>query len=216
MKERSGLIALAMKYNKIVLLLIGILVICGVFALYKIPKQEFPIFTIRQGVVVAAYPGATSGEVEEQVAKPLEKFLFTYKEVKKSKTYSKSRDGMVYVFVELNDEVNNKDEVWSKIKHGLSNFKAQLPSGVLALVANDDFGDTSALLIALESNTKTYRQLQDYLESLEERLRTIESVSNLRRYGLQNEQLSVYVDKEKIANYGINIYTLYQRFVKLF
>lgn len=210
MKERSGLIALAMKYNKIVLLLIGILVICGVFALYKIPKQEFPIFTIRQGVVVAAYPGATSGEVEEQVAKPLEKFLFTYKEVKKSKTYSKSRDGMVYVFVELNDEVNNKDEVWSKIKHGLSNFKAQLPSGVLALVANDDFGDTSALLIALESNTKTYRQLQDYLESLEERLRTIESVSNLRRYGLQNEQLSVYVDKEKIANYGINIYTLYQ------
>ena len=61
MKERSGLIALAMKYNKIVLLLIGILVICGVFALYKIPKQEFPIFTIRQGVVVAAYPGATSG-----------------------------------------------------------------------------------------------------------------------------------------------------------
>jgi len=213
MKEHKGPIALAMKYNKIVLLLTGILVICGVFALYKMPKQEFPVFTIRQGVVVAAYPGATSEEVEEQVAKPLERFLFTYKEVKKSKTYSKSRDGVVYVFVELNDEVNNKDEVWSKIKHGLSNFKAQLPSGVLALIANDDFGDTSALLIALESNTKTYRQLQDYLENLEDRLRRIESVSNLRRYGLQNEQLSIYVDKEKIASYGINIYSLYQTLI---
>ncbi|WP_113663265.1 efflux RND transporter permease subunit [Pedobacter nanyangensis] len=209
-KEHTGLIALAMKYNKIVLLLITTLVIFGVFALFKMPKQEFPLFTIRQGVVVGVYPGATSAEVEEQLTKPLEKFLFTYKEVKKSKTYSQSRDGIVYVFVELNDEVQNKDEVWSKIKHGLSTFKAQLPSGVLALIANDDFGDTSALLIALESDTKTYRQLKDYVEVLENKLRTVESVSNLRRYGVQNEQLSIYIDKEKIASYGINIYSLYQ------
>lgn len=209
-KEHTGLIAFAMKYNKIVLLLISTFVLCGVFALYKMPKQEFPIFTIRQGVVVGVYPGATSAEVEEQLTKPLEKFLFTYKEVKKAKTYSQSRDGIVYVFVELNDDVKNKDEVWSKIKHGLSNFKAQLPSGVLALIANDDFGDTSALLIALESDTKTYRQLKDYVEALENKLRTVESVSNLRRYGVQNEQLSIYVDKEKVASYGINIYSLYQ------
>lgn len=209
-KEHTGLIALAMRYNKIVLLLITTLVLFGVFALFKMPKQEFPIFTIRQGVVVGIYPGANSAEVEQQLAKPLENFLFTYKEVKKAKTYSQSRDGMVYVFVELNDDVQNKDEVWSKIKHGLSTFKVQLPSGVLALVANDDFGDTSALLISLESDTKTYRQLKDYVEALENKLRTVESVSNLRRYGVQNEQLSIYVDKEKVASYGINIYSLYQ------
>ena len=160
MNKDNNLIALAMKYNKIVLLIISVLVIFGVFALFKMPKQEFPTFTIRQGVVVGVYPGATSQEVEEQVTKPLENFLFTFKEVKKSKTYSQSKDGIVYVFVALNDDVNNKDEVWSKIKHGLLGFRAQLPSGVLALIANDDFGDTSALLISLESDTKTYRQLR--------------------------------------------------------
>ncbi|OXA93395.1 efflux RND transporter permease subunit [Flavobacterium hercynium] len=210
MKEDNSVIAWAIKYSKIVLLLITTMVLFGMYALYKMPKQEFPVFTIRQGVVVGLYPGATSEEVEEQLAKPLEKFLFTYKEVKKSKTYSQSRDGIVYVFVELNDEVNKKDEVWSKIKHGLSTFKMQLPSGVLAVVANDDFGDTSALLIALESDTKTYRQLKDYLEVLENKLRKVESVSNLRRYGVQDEQLSIYVDKEKVASYSINIYSLYQ------
>ena len=42
-------------------------------------KQEMPQFTIRQGACVAVYPGATSGEVEERVAKPLENFaLQTY------------------------------------------------------------------------------------------------------------------------------------------
>lgn len=210
MKENKGLIALAMKHNKIALLLVGSLVVCGVFALFKMPKQEFPSFTIRQGLVVGVFPGATSAEVEQQLAKPLENFLFTYKEVKKAKTYSQSRDGIVYVFVELNDDVRNKNEVWSKIKHGLSLYKMQLPTGVVALIANDDFGDTSALLIALESDTKTYRQLKEYLDVLEEKLRTVESVSNLRHYGVQNEQLSIYIDKEKIASYGINVYSLYQ------
>lgn len=199
-----------MKYNKIVLLLISTLIIFGVYALFNMPKQEFPSFTIRQGIVVAVYPGATTQEIEEQVAKPLENYLFTYKEIKKNKTYSQSRDGMLYVFVELNDDIKNKTEVWSKIKLGLANFKTQLPSGVLALIANDDFGDTSALLIALESDTKTYRQMRTYMEDLESQLRSIESVSNLRRYGEQNEQISIYVDKEKIASYGINIYNLYQ------
>ena len=210
MKQESGIIGWAMRYNKIVLLIVVVLVLFGVYALNVMPKQEFPVFTIRQGVVVGVYPGATSAEVEEQLAKPLENFLFTYKEVKKSKTYSHSRDGIVYVYVELNDEVNNKDEVWSKIKHGLTTFKAQLPSGVLALIANDDFGDTSALLISLESETKTYRQLETYFENLEDRLRTIESVSNLRRYGIQNEQISIYIEKDKLAAYGINILSLYQ------
>lgn len=213
MKSESGIIGWAMKYNKIILLIVIMLSLFGIYALNVMPKQEFPVFTIRQGVVVGVYPGATSAEVEEQLAKPLENFLFTYKEVKKSKTYSHSKDGIVYVYVELNDDVNNKDEVWSKIKHGLMFFKMQLPSGVLALIANDDFGDTSALLITLESETKTYRQLETYLENLEDRLRTIESVSNLRRYGEQNEQISIYVEKEKLAAYGINILNLYQTLI---
>lgn len=204
MKKKRGLIEQAMHYNQITLLLIFLLVLLGIYGLVKMPKQEFPEFTIRQGVVVGVYPGATSSEVEEQLAKPLERYLFTFKEVKKKKTYSISRDGLVYVMVELNDDVNNKDEVWSKIKLGLQNFKSQLPVGVLALIANDDFGDTSALLITLESEDKTYRELEKYLETLEDRLRRIESVSNLRRYGVLNEQIGVYPDKDKMTAYGLD------------
>lgn len=204
MKSKKGIIEWAMHYYQITLLVLTILVGLGIYGLVDMPKQEFPEFTIRQGVVVGVYPGATSAEVEEQLAKPLERYLFTFKEVKKKKTYSMSRDGMVYIMVELNDEVNNKDEVWSKIKLGLQNFKSQLPSGVLAVIANDDFGDTSALLITLESEDKTYRELEKYMETLEDRLRRIESVSNLRRYGMQKEQISIYLDRDKLTAYGVD------------
>lgn len=204
MKKRYDIIETAMRNPGISFFLIGLFVLVGIYGLVIMPKQEFPTFTLRQGVIVGIYPGATSAQVEEQLAKPLEEFLFTYKEIRKNKTYTMSRNGVVYAMVEMNENVDNKDEVWSKIKHGLSLFKAQLPAGVLAVIANDDFGDTSALLISLESETRSYRELEDWLETLEGKLRRIESVSNLRRFGLQKEQIGVYLNPKQLSAYGID------------
>lgn len=197
-----------MHYNSIMLLLMVLLIGFGVFALINMPKNEFPSFTIRQGVVAAVYPGATSAEVEEQVTKPLETFLWGFKEIKKEKTRSQTKDGITYVFVELNDDVTNKDEFWSKFKIKLQQFKVTLPQGVLALIANDDFGDTSAMLITLESKTKTYRELHEYMNALKDRLRTIPELANLRVSGEQGEEIGVYIDRAKLSDYGINSVTL--------
>ena len=204
MKSKYNIIDWAMRHYSIVFLIVGLLVAFGVIALVIMPKQEFPGYTIRQGIVVGIYPGATSEEVEKQLAEPLEQFLFTYPEVKRSYTTTSSQNGICYTMVELNDNVKNKDEVWSKIKHGLTTLKMRLPSGVLALVAQDDFGDTSALLMAIESERRTHRELKDYADDLCNHLRRIESVSNLRLYGEQKEQITVYADRDKLASYGIS------------
>ena len=201
-----------LEHYSISLLLIVLLFVLGIFGMYDMPKDEFPQFTIRQGVVVAVYPGATTEEVEQQVTRELERYLFTYKEVNRTKTTTTSQNGMCYVMVRLNDEVNNKDEVWSKIKHGLAMFKQSLPSGVLALIANDDFGNTSALLIAIESGERSYRELHDYSDAISDRLRRIPSVANVRTYGEQQEQISLYVDRQRLQAYGIGQQAL---FVKL-
>ncbi|MEZ5005379.1 MAG: hypothetical protein R2738_04055 [Bacteroides graminisolvens] len=42
---------------------------------------------------------------------------------------------------------------------------------------NDDFGETAAILITLESDQKTYRELERYLEGLEDKLRTVDAVA---------------------------------------
>jgi len=185
------------------LLIVVIFFVLGIIGMWVMPKDEFPPFTIRQGMVIAVYPGATSEEVEQQVTRPLERFLFTYPEVRRVKTTSTSQNGMAIVLVHLNDNVNDKDEVWSKIKHGLSLFKQSLPSGVAALVANDDFGNTSALLIAIESDQRSYRELHEYSDQLGDRLRRIPSVANVRTYGEQKEQISLYVDRQRLQAYGI-------------
>lgn len=205
---KRSFIESAMCNHNIVMLLMGMLVFLGILGICIMPKQEMPQFTIRQGACVAVYPGATSEEVEERVAKPLENFIFGYKEVNKKKTYTQSKDGMLIVFLELNGDVEDRDAFWSKFKHGLQAFKASLPTGVLALQAVDDIADTSALLITMESKQKTYRELNTYIDQLKDRLRRIDAISNLRTYGLENEQISICLDQNKLAKYGIGPYKI--------
>jgi multidrug efflux pump subunit AcrB len=211
MGEKMNWLKWPLDHYPISLLIIGILFILGIYGMYIMPKDEFPHATIRQGVVVAVYPGATSEEVELQVARPLERYLFTFGEVNRVKTTTTSQNGMCIVMVKLNDDVNNKDEVWSKIKHGLNGFKAELPSGVLAIVVNDDFGNTSALLIAIESEHRSYRELKKYSDELSDRLRRIPSVANVKLFGEQKEQISLYIDRKRLQAYGIGQQMLFSR-----
>ena len=209
MKRSLSWMGWPLRHYSITLLLVALLFLLGIYGLVQMPKDEFPHAVIRQGVVVAVYPGASTEEVEEQVARPLERYLFTFGEVNRVKTTTTSQNGMCIVMVRLNDDVNNKDEVWSKIKHGLNAFKSQLPSGVLAVVTNDDFGNTSALLIAIESSQRNYRELKQYSDDLGDRLRRIPSVANVKLFGEQKEQISLYVDRQRLQAYGIGQQVLF-------
>ena len=204
MNKKRNIVEWAMHYRQIIIMVVCCLVAFGIYSLPNMRKNEFPDFTIRQGIVVAVAPGNTAEEMEQQVTKPLENYIFSYKEVKKEKTYSMSRDGIVYIQVQLNDELNNKDEFWSKFKHGVQSFKSELPQNVMAVVVQDDFGDTSSLLITMESEDKTYRELNDYMDKLQDRLRSIYSVGRMTVSGLQQEQISVVLDNDRLAKYGLS------------
>ena len=205
-KKKRNIVEWSMHYRHIVILITTVLVVFGIFSLYKMNKNEFPDFTVRQGVAIAVYPGASSGEIEEQVTKPLENYIFTYKEVKKEKTKSYSRNGLSIIQIELNDDIDgaDKENFWSRFKLGVQQFKASLPGGVLALQVQDDFGDASSLLITMESEEKTYRELGDYMDQLKERLRGIESIGRLNVYGMQQEQISINIDTKRLSQYGIS------------
>jgi len=206
--KKTGFIEAAMRNRNIVISITVLFMIIGIIVLQKMARNEFPKFTIRMGVVVGVFPGATSAEVESQLARVVENYTFGYTEVNKAKTYSQSKEGIMYLFVDLNDNVKNSDEFWSKYKHGLSELKSTLPTGVLALIANSDFGDTSALLITLSSDTKSYKELEQELKKLEAECRKIPATSKIKHFGLQKEQIYVNVKPELLNEYNIKSISL--------
>lgn len=206
--RKINLIEAAMKYKEISLIITILLMGLGVYALFNMPRQEFPQFTIRQGLVVGVYPGASSQQVEERLTTEVENYLFGYQEVNKLKTYSISKEGMMIMFVELRDGVKNPDMFWSKLRHGLNEFKRELPPEVLGLIANNDFGDTSALLLTITSEKRNYKELEAYLKKVESELRKIQSVSKIKHFGLQKEQIMVHIQPEKLQNFNIKPITI--------
>ena len=208
LQKPAGIVVAGLKYRRIVILLSVVLIAFGIYALIKMDKNEFPSFTIREGVVAAVYPGATPEQMEQEVLKPLEDYVFSYKEVNKKKTYSQCTDGMVMIFVELDDNIQDATPFWNEFKLGMDAVKLKLPSGVLAVETISNFGDTSSLLITMQSDQKTYRELGQYMDDLRDRLRTIESVGTMDVYGKQGEQIAVTIDPEKLTHYALNEKTL--------
>lgn len=205
MRRPTNHIEAAMRNHGIVFFVMTALIAFGIYSLPHLNKDEFPQFTIRQGVIAAIYPGATAQEIEEQVTKPLERFLFTYQEINKESTHSVTEDGIVYVFADLRQDVTNNDEVWGKIRAGLDLFKkTSLPQGVLQIVVIDDFGNTSSMLLAVESSQRTPRELEQFAYELTDQLRTIPEMGNIKVLGLQREEVAVTIDVERLSAYGID------------
>lgn len=194
-----------MRNHNLVYAAVFVLTILGIWSLPRMNKDEFPQFTIRQGIVAAVYPGATAQEIEEQVTRPLEDYLNGFVEVNKEKTSSVTEDGLVYVFVWLRNDVKSSSDAWTAIRAGLDLYrKLYMPAGVLQTVVIDDFGNTSSLLLAVESDDRSPREMEAYTRQLCRRLRTIPEMGKIRIMGTQNEEIAVTVDPARLSAYGID------------
>lgn len=198
-----------MRHHGLVMALFLGLMAFGIWSLPQMNKDEFPQFTIRQGLVVAIYPGATAQEVEQQVTIPLEDYINSFEDVDKELTYSVSKDGIAYVYVMLRMSDVDNQTAWNKIRAGMPLLqKTQMPGGVLQTILVDDFGNTSSLLIAVESDQRSPRELEQYAKQVCSHLRTIPEMGKLRIMGQQTEEIAVTIDTERLSRYGINPYVL--------
>ncbi len=195
-------IKFSLRYPAVTLILTAMVVIIGIHAFLKMQRTEDPTITIRTGLVAALYPGATSEQVEKQVTKTLEKHIFKFPEVRKEKTYSTSRPGVVIINVELEDNIKNADVFWAKLRHELNVVKStELPDGVKGPVVDSDFGDTVAMLVAVRGKRYGYRELRDFADKIHDEMRTVREVGKLVTYGTQSEEIWITGSLERMAQY---------------
>ena len=194
----------AIQNRLIVYVLTSVAVIVGLHSLIAMPRREDPKITIRAGLVMAGYPGATADQVEAQVTRKIEQLLFSYEEVKKRKTYTTSRPGSVVANVELEDWVDDPDRFWATLQHDLNELRGrQLPAGIQGPIVDANFGDVVAVLLTVRGERYGSRELKEYLDRIDDALRTIPAVSKIRRYGEQPEEIAVNINSARLAQLGV-------------
>jgi len=202
----TSIIRAAIRNRQVVYVLTAAAVIVGLHALVAMPRREDPKITIRQGLVLAMYPGATAEQVEAQVTRKVEQLLFGYAEVKKRKTYTTSRSGGLVANVELEDWVTDPDRFWAMLRHDLNELRArELPPELAGPIVDSNFGDVVAVLLTVRGERYGSRELTEYLDRIDDALRTIPAVSKIRRYGEQPEEIAVTVRPGLLAELGLTM-----------
>lgn len=195
----------SLRYPQVTIALTIMLVACGVYALLRMPRREDPKIHVRIGIVAAFYPGASAAEVENQVTQKVEQRLFKIEGVRREKTYSTSMNGAMFINLNLEDNLQDTEKFWSKLRLDMAELKkTDLPEGVIGPVVDYDFGDTVAVLLAIHGNGYGYRELKDYAERVEAAIRRIRSVSKVKRIGEQKEEIDVSSSLSRLAQYSVN------------
>ena len=67
MEKKHTLLERLLRYKQVLYIFTVIAVLVGVVALFQMPRDEYPTFTVPTGLIVGVFPGASSNQVEEQL-----------------------------------------------------------------------------------------------------------------------------------------------------
>ncbi|WP_220101238.1 efflux RND transporter permease subunit [Chitinophaga oryzae] len=208
-KAKISFIEAAMQFKQVTIVVVALLLLLGLYSLLNMPRAENPKIDMPTAMVYAFYPGADEVQMEKQVTNKIEQYLFSFEEVNKEKTKSQTKDGQVFITVELHTSIKDRKKFWSTLQHGLNSAAPQiLPQGVIGPVVNSNFGDVTAQIITVSSPQRSYAEIEKYLDKIEDGLKTIPEVSKINRSGGQKQQLYVTIDDQKMQQYGFDLSTI--------
>lgn len=212
--KRFNLSAWAVSHPTLVLFLMIILGAAGFFSYEKLGRAEDPFFTVKVVNVSVMWPGATSQEMQMQVADPIEKKLQELPFFDKVQTYSKP--GFTAMQVSFKDSTSPKDVpyLFYLLRKKLVDVQGELPSGILGPVVNDEFSDVDSILYMMTGDGADYAQLKKVAEGFRQRLLKVPGVTKIDLYGTQDERIFVEFSHAKLATLGITPQALFDSLAK--
>ncbi|MFB9268648.1 efflux RND transporter permease subunit [Bradyrhizobium erythrophlei] len=212
--KRFNLSGWAVSHPTLVLFLMIVLAAAGYFSYQKLGRAEDPFFTVKVVNVSVMWPGATSQEMQTQVADPIEKKLQELPFFEKVQTYSKP--AFTAMQVTFKDSTPPKDVpyLFYLLRKKLVDVQGQLPAGILGPVVNDEFSDVDSILYMMTGDGADYAQLKKAAEGFRQRILKVPGVTKVDLYGTQDERIYVEFSHAKLATLGITPQALFDSLAK--
>lgn len=115
---------------RILLLVICVIGGAGAAAIFTLPRLEDPVLGRRVGVISVIYPGADSRRVESLVAVRFEQALAGVDGIRQIRT--SSRAGVCSIVLQLRDDADDIEAVWSAVRREIEQLQPDLPDGCLS------------------------------------------------------------------------------------
>ncbi|NDV42439.1 efflux RND transporter permease subunit [Flagellimonas sediminis] len=204
----AGKIARGFISSKLTVLLMIVFMVIGVYSSFLIPREEEPQIDVPMADIFVGYPGASPTEVESRITKPLEKIISNIKGVEYVYTTSMQEQGMAIVQFYVGEDIERS---LVRLYDEINKHMDQMPEGVtMPLVKTRAIDDVPMLALTLWSDEYNDFQLREISGELINEIEKVNGVSITKKIGGRSRQLRIVVDKDKMAESGIDLLAVAQ------
>ena len=205
----AGRMAAAFQANALTPLLALVALLLGAFAVFVTPREEEPQINVTMANVMIAFPGASSADVQNMVARPAEQVLSQIAGI--DHTYSVARPGMAIVTVQFKVGVP-RTEALVRLYDVLNANQNWLPRDLGTLppvVLPKGIDDVPVVALTLWSrDTSSAAELAPVAHTMELELARVPGVREVKTIGASSRVLQVALDPARLRERGIDVQRL--------
>jgi len=207
----AGRLARAFQDNALTPLLAIVALLLGLFAVLVTPREEEPQINVTMANVLIAFPGASSADVQNMVARPAEQVLGQIADIEH--TYSISRPGMAVLTVQFKVGVP-RTEALVRLFDVLNANQDWLPRNLGALppvVRPKGIDDVPVLGVTLWASDQTPAvELERVAHTLEAELKRVPGAREVQTIGGPGRAVNVWLDPGLMRERGVDLLRLQQ------
>jgi len=202
----AGRLARAFQANALTPLLALVALLLGAFAVLVTPREEEPQIDVTMANVIVAFPGASSADVQNLVARPAEQVLSQIAGIEH--TFSVARPGVAMVTVQFKVGVP-RTEALVRLYDVLNANQDWLPRGLGALppiVKPKGIDDVPVFAVTLWSTDSIPAiELDRIARTAEAELQRVPGVREVKTIGSPARGVNVWLDPTRLRDRGVDV-----------
>lgn len=194
---------LSIKRPSFVIVLFSALALLAVFGYSMLKYELLPDISIPWMVVSTVYPGASPGEVENSVTKPMEDALSGLEKVER--IISSSYEGVSVISIEMKKSADIESSL-QEAQRRVNQISLTLPKGIRAPVFQKiSLAETPVLQIGATSNLPTREFYQLIKDQIQPALARVDGVGLINLTGGEEREIKINIDASKLEAYHLSI-----------
>jgi multidrug efflux pump len=194
------LTSLALGNRISIIVMLAIIAILGVISYVGIPKEANPEITMPMIAVNTSYPGVSPGDIETLVTRVIEEELNNVTDIRTLS--STSVEGYSSITVEFNSGTD-MNEALQKVRERVDLAKPDLPADAFDPMIMEFVLSEFPIMQVNISGDYSLVQLKEVATELEDRLKQIPSILEVRLSGGLEREVKVEVDLPKLQFYEL-------------